>query len=235
MPIPPGTLRVTFQTVLGGSEIALYGFHCQVLDVEGVNNELLRQVAEKARDEWISAMSVEKPAWASSVVWQAVRCDLLSIAPGPGYKKVVDSGFSEFGTSGPTSYAGTGTDSLPWECSMVVSLAAYPQGAFAVNKGRLRGRFYLPPMVKGVVSGVTGEFNAQAVSNTVGEMGTFLEAMNGPISTEIDDDLRVVVLSGVNDSVAAVEHIWIDSKVDSQRRRENRQPATVRQYYALGD
>jgi hypothetical protein len=235
MAIPPGTLRVTFQTALGGSEIALYGFHCQVLDVEAVSQSLLVQVAEKARDAWLDSMSAEKGAYSTGVVWQAVRCDLLDPQPGPSHLKVVDSGFANFAQSGDGSYAGTGATSLPWETSMVVSLAAYPAGSFAVNKGRRRGRFYLPPMVPAVVSGPTGEFTPQTLTNSVAAFGDFLEQMTGEISDTIPDQLRVVVLSQVDDAVRPVEHLWIDSKVDSQRRRENRQPARQREIYSLTD
>lgn len=235
MAIPPGTVRVTFQTALGGSEIALYGFHGQVVGVEGLGGTILEQIAEKCRDAWIDSMAAEKGAYSTGVVWQAVRVDQLDIAPGPGYKKVIESGFASFDTSGAGSYAGTAATSLPWETSLVVSMAAYPAGAFAVNKGRRRGRFYLPPMNPNVVSGPTGELTPSTLANTIAAMGDFFEQLTGPISTEITDVFRVVVLSSVDDTVRPVEHLWIDSKIDSQRRRENRQPARERLTYTLTD
>lgn len=233
MAVSPGLLHCTFNTRLGGSEIALFGFHLELLEVEGVNHGMLEAVAEKARDEWLGAWGSLTSLFSPAVVFESVRIDHLDPQPGLSHLHVTDSAFSSFGTTGPTAFAGSGSNSGPWSSSVVVSYAAYSPGEFAVNKGRYRGRYYLPPFNNGMATGATGELsetNTQAVATAA---GNFHEALNDLVSETLDDQLQLVVLSRADDTARRVEQVWVDSKLDTQRRRENRQKATQRKVVLL--
>lgn len=235
MPVPPGTMRITFNTRLGGSEIALYGFHLNATDAEAVGGSFLEEVAKKARDSWLEAFDTYRPVFSQACVWESVRADLLSIEPGVRYLKVQDSAFAPFDQSGDNSYKGTGQYSLPWECSAVVSMAAYAPGAFEVNKGRWRGRYYLPPLAVNTIGLTTGEMLEATTTGLADTAAEFHNALNGELSDTLDDDIRTVVLSRSDDTVRVVRQVWVDSKVDAQRRRENRQPATFKRVVLLDE
>lgn len=235
MAVPSTLMRVTFQTRLGGSEIALYGFHMDCPDAVGLNNAFLEAVAEKARDTWIDTWGANKTFFGSGVTWEAVRVDHLDPTPGPGHLHVTDSAFAAFATSGAGSYVGSSGNSGPWSSSVVVSYAAYLPGQFAVNKGRWRGRYYLPPMLASNAAGPTGEMPQGNVDAIQGAALDFHETMNDLLSETLDDQIELVVLSRADDTARRARQIWVDSKLDTQRRRENRQPATYKKTGTLDD
>lgn len=225
--------RVTFTARLGGSEIALFGFHMDDADATGYSVGILQAIADKARDTWIDTWGANKTFFGNGVVFESVRVDRLNPAAGLPHLKVENSAFAPFATSGATSYAGTGGNSGPWSSSVVISMAAYSPGEFEVNKGRYRGRYYLPPMIATNAAGPTGEMPEGNVDALAAAAQEFHNQLNGDISEALDDDIRLVVLSRSDDTARRVEQIWVDSKLDTQRRRENRQPATYKKTLLL--
>lgn len=226
-------MRATFNTRLGGSEIALYGFHLELLDVVAITDGDLQQIVDKVRDTWLDVMPTAKTYWSQAVVWESVRLDLLNNEAGPRYGKVLTSVFAPFASSGANSYAGTGGNSLPWSSSAVVSMAAYAPGQFEVNKGRWRGRYYLPPFIAGLPGGPTGEIPEGSLNPLADMLGEFHETLNDEVSDTLPNQLQLVVLSTSDDTVRRVRQVWMDSKLDTQRRRENRQPATLKRTVVL--
>ena len=232
MPVGPGVARATFQGRLGGSEIALFGFHVRLADVVAIDDEDEQAVADKIRDSWLDAFGTAKDLFSGALTLEAVRCDWLDNTPGLGYLKTRSVSIAEFASSGTGSFIVTGA-SLPWECALVVSLAAYAPGGFAINEGRKRGRYYLPALPGSIITGTEGQLADTAVTAYADRVADFHETVNDQVSPELPNQLRTVVLSRADDTTWDVQHLWVDSKVDSQRRRENRQPALFRQTRTL--
>jgi len=120
---------------------------------------------------------------------------------------------------------GQATDpALPWETSLALSLYTYPRGSFTANARRKRGRIYLPPMAALVLdSSNSGYFSNANIATLLGELKTFMSHVG-------EDDLGVKVVdpgvySRVDSTVRDVVQLSIDAKIDSQRRRQNRETA----------
>lgn len=125
-----------------------------------------------------------------------------------------------------TAWNGTASaPALPWETSLCISLYGYNPGSFASNARQKRGRYYLPPMASEILEG--------------GNSGFMQDALLEPILAEQNDfyghlyagafpgTLVVipVVYSRVAEDFTPVQYLVADAKIDSQRRRENRELA----------
>lgn len=229
MAVPTNLARVTMHGRLGGSEVALFGFHLRVGTESALTEPQMQQVADRIRDAWMQALGTKKDLFSGAYQLEYVRLDWLNPAGGPQHLKTRAVTNSALDVSGTNSFIGTGA-SLPWECALCISLAAYPQGGFAPNKGRHRGRFYLPALPASIISGTEAQLPDSATAAYATAMVNFLELVNDQVGGGLTAQMRVVVLSRVDDAAYDVQHIWVDSKVDSQRRRENRQPAAKRLY-----
>lgn len=228
MAVPENLCRVTMHGRLGGSEIALWGFHVRIGTDATLTEAQRQQVADRVRDAWLSALTGKADLFSGAYQLEHVRLDWLDPGPGPGHLKTTDVTISALAQTGSGSFRGTG-DSLPWECALVVSLAAYPEGGFAPNKGRHRGRWYWPAIPKSSITGIEAQLPDTAVSAYGTAAVNFLELVNSPVGGGLSAQMRSVVLSRADDAAYDIEHIWVDSRVDSQRRRENRQPVSNRQ------
>jgi hypothetical protein len=155
----------------------------------------------------------------------SVKVDHLSATNG----STLDQGVALF--SGADAWVGSATDSLPWETSLAVSLFGYERGVFATNKGRKRGRFYLPPMGVNVLSGKSGQLTDTALTALNTQLGAFLNDVQGMNfssgSPEQDEDyFNLVVMSigtpskQLDPTTTPVTHMYIDGELDSQRRRQ---------------
>lgn len=232
MAVPVNLARVTMHGALGGSEIALWGFHLRVGTDAALTEPQRQQVADRIRDAWLSALTAKHDLFSGAYTLEHVRLDWLDPAGGPHHLKTTDVTLSVLDTTGAGSFKGSG-DSLPWECALVVSLAAYPQGGFAPNKGRHRGRWYFPAIPKSSVAGTDAALPDSATAAYATAAVNFLELVNSPVGGGLDAQMRAVVLSRADDAAYDIEHLWVDSKIDSQRRRENRQPGGYRAYAPL--
>lgn len=232
MAVPNNLAKVTMHGRLGGSEIALFGFHIRLATSSEPTEAQRQEVADKIGETWLDAFGTAKDLFCGAYQLEYVRLDWLDPEPGPHHLKTDVVTTSSFATSGTNSFIGTGA-SLPWECAIVVSMAAYPPGGFAPNKGRHRGRFYLPGVPASVITGTEAQMPDTAVQAYSERAAAWLEAINDVVSDDFDTQMRVVILSRVDDAAYDVQHIWVDSKIDSQRRRENRQPALFRRTETL--
>lgn len=122
-------------------------------------------------------------------------------------------------------WAGTADPpALPWETSLAVSLYTYQPGTFQIHGRRHRGRFYLPPMAASVLDNSNSGFVANSsISARLSGYKTFLNHLGG-----LADDSRwatVGVFSRMDSVVRPATFVSIDAKIDSQRRRQNRETA----------
>lgn len=132
------------------------------------------------------------------------------------------------------AWHGVATDAcLPWETSLCISLYTYVPDTFVPNGRRQRGRYYLPPMVSTVLEGGNSGFVQNALLPTLlGEQVNFY----GKLYAGAGFDPLVVIpivysRSAGKDSDPVppefyiVSHLVADAKIDSQRRRQNREDA----------
>lgn len=115
-------------------------------------------------------------------------------------------------------------ESLPLECSMVVSYAG-PEVS-GVNAARRRGRIYLPTFNNATTSSSGGRVTySTATRNTVRTaFSTFCNALIDlptPVYLVVYSPTTHAGGSSLFDSVTTVTRGWIDSEIDTQRRRGN--------------
>lgn len=236
LPVVPDAMKVTFRATLehssGPVEEAQFGFTGVRVHRTGNPTDWkadVQQLAEKVRDKWIERVT-QKGFWSAAVRMATVRVDHLNAADG----KTQDVGIAPFVGAGNEWY-GSGADSLPWETTMAVSLYGYGAGEFVLNKARKRGRMYLPPMAILAASGYAGQMTQGNLNNLTANMVAFFNDVQG---AEFDSgspeqeadyfDLRILSrgtqLKPLDPSSTPVTRIRLDSRIDSQRRRERQQP-----------
>lgn len=117
---------------------------------------------------------------------------------------------------------------MPPEVAVCVSAWAYPPGGFASNKGRKRGRFYLPYLASGTLAQhgrLSTAFTSslatasQALFNDIQGMHTFNEDTPPDPNPDYWD---FVVASKVDASWHNVDFVSVDDIYDSQRRRQHK-------------
>lgn len=114
---------------------------------------------------------------------------------------------------------------LPWETSLCISLYAYQPGTFVVNGKQKRGRYYLPPMSSQVLDASnSGFFDNGLIAATLAEQATFYSHL---YAGAFPGTLVVVpvIYSRVAQDLYTAEYLVTDAKIDSQRRRQNREIA----------
>jgi hypothetical protein len=117
---------------------------------------------------------------------------------------------------------------MPPEVALCVSLYAYPPGGFATQKGRKRGRIYLPYLTA-TINDIDGKVTAAARGTLATEWAAFFTACNGIQSAAgRTDPMNVVVASSVGAGATyEVLHVAVDDHWDMQKRRQ-RQDTPVR-------
>lgn len=125
-----------------------------------------------------------------------------------------------------TAWAGSASaGALPWETSLCVSLYTYEPGTFIVNGRRRRGRYYLPPMSVAVMEAGTSGFVQNAmITGLLAEQKAFYGHL---YAGAFPGTLVVipVVYSRKDEDLYITQYLVMDAKLDSQRRRENRETA----------
>jgi hypothetical protein len=143
----------------------------------------------------------------------------------------LDKGTALF--DGTKTWQGTGGISLPYSSSCVVSLFGYQPGTLAPQRGRKRGRFYLPPLATTVMDDATGLYNIEdgaAVANVATYMGNFLNdvegmEIGGPYP-DVADFVHLGILSIASQAFVQCRYVAVDNVPDVMRSRVNKLPAT---------
>jgi hypothetical protein len=116
--------------------------------------------------------------------------------------------------------------SLPWETALVCSLYSYPRGSFQVNPRRKRGRIYLPPMAASVLDTSNSGYVSDAlVTEILAACANFIEdAEKESLGVALSPP---VIFSRVGQELYEVTDLYMDAKIDAQRRRQNSETAGV--------
>ena len=135
-------------------------------------------------------------------------------------------------TPGFTPYDWEGTAGgvqLPWQTSLVISLYAYPPGEFKANGKSFRGRFYTPPLSSSVIAGDgSGGLSLGTASSIAGMYAQVLKELQEHDYTGFPAFApKLVVNSRRYTMTNLVQSVRVDTKLDTQRRRTNREIAEV--------
>lgn len=112
--------------------------------------------------------------------------------------------------------------SLPLECTMVVSYAAAPEsGAIAARR---RGRIFLPTFVDPSTNSASGQvsWDNTTINAVGGAFQAFVDnvaAEATPILLSVFSPTNYALTSSYDLSTIKVESLWVDNEPDTQRRR----------------
>lgn len=124
-----------------------------------------------------------------------------------------------------TAFGGSSGHNLPPECALVASLRTDLKGRSG------RGRMYLP--LTGMLIGNDGLAPAVCATDVAGAVAAFLNSCDGHTfesSTGSDTGrLRAVVNSTTHGMTSDVNKVLVDTRVDAQRRREDKLPSVTHQ------
>ena len=127
----------------------------------------------------------------------------------------------------PTDWVGAASQSLPWSNAFVVSLYTYVRGAFTAQAKSKRGRIYLPPLGTTILNaGPGGEMSigdTNTIRDAIGTWLTHLVGHSGPGGFSFHPG----VLSKTHNYFNELLQLSCDNKMDTQRRREKQQTATI--------
>jgi len=129
------------------------------------------------------------------------------------------------------SLPGLGTSGvLPPEVSLVLSLYGYPAGTFTSQRGRKRGRIYLPYLAGSSLSN-TGHVSTSAMDTCMTGFGAIFNDIQGmhagnPIPPGNSSDYMALVVASGFGIATQVDHLAVDNLFDMQSRRQNKAVAT---------
>lgn len=149
------------------------------------------------------------------------KCAHLEAATG----HVLDEGAYDVPSGVLQGIATTGM--MPPEVAVAVSAWSYLPGGFASNKGRKRGRFYLPYVAKGLVEtdGTIKESSATDLANGFKNLFNDIQGMHTHEAGGIDPDyFDFITVSKVDATWHNVDWVSVDTHFDSQRRRQHQAP-----------
>lgn len=150
---------------------------------------------------WASAVHAD---WATTTIWTGLRLYYYPTLPGVA---------THVAESTVTPYAGSSSAGMPSEIALVHTLQT------ALAGRRYRGRMYVPLTananmeVNGNLSDTRTALHADATAGLVTALNAIIESG--------DDFGSVAVISQVGGVAEPVTSIRVDSKADSQRRREH--------------
>jgi hypothetical protein len=134
-----------------------------------------------------------------------------------------------------TPWTGTpSAHSLPWATTLAVSLYAYEPGTFTSNARNKRGRIYLPPLNTDTMSDTkSGEIALASAQSLRDQVKAWLSAIATHDLASSMDRAEPGVLStqrklepGYPGLFSPISWLAVDTKLDTQRRRERQQLAT---------
>lgn len=175
-------------------------------------------LAGAARSNWASGFP--KPNFSPGVTLAAAKATRQNTS---GHALNVGQDASSGG-----SWQGSGSQSLPWEVALCVSLYGYPRGNFVSNARSKRGRIYLPPLASAIlINSLTGEISITDAENLRDAVGTWLSAV---ATTDLGASMHrwePQILSKTHSLVSEIVQLSVDNKLDSQRRRQKQLPAVI--------
>lgn len=206
MPIPLGYSRHVLSGHLSGGEIFQTGFW----------------VSEAPSDAAATTADAQAVATYLNAHWIDPGSPVSLLDSAAGYDKITVYSYpnggpdaSYVGEAALTGAVGSGTQSLPDQCALVVSLHTGMSGR------RHKGRMYTP-MTKGTVA-TGGQLAGSFTNNVATWWGATFAGINSAVAPGF-----VVVLSQIAGSAQRVTSVAVDTRVDIQRRRADRiTPATT--------
>jgi hypothetical protein len=210
--------RVLYTFLLGtDGEVAETGFHVRWAHADPTEDANLTALATAANQAWVDGFESVEADFPTTVILDSTK--VYHIVPGAS-----SDGIAHLPASGDLVWAGTAGTSLPWEVSFCVTLET--THGFVTKPRRQRGRMYLPPCGSGVLdSAGFGIINSTKQTDLMSATLACLESMNNLVD---GTEARVVVYSPTGAKTTDVVYVSSDRKLDSQRRRENRQLVPAR-------
>lgn len=211
--------RIGFGLYDGGVRVegASIGFWGERYHIPGNTIDLDADTTEAAgniRDKWIADCDA-LPSYTSSVV----KAELVDVYAMDTSGKALAKGTSAF--EGGSTWDGTGSQSLPWQSAIVVSLFGYVQGTVVQQRGRKRGRIYLPvPSANALAS--DGGLTSGVQGGILDNMGTFfndVQGMHMGANTTGWDYWNLGVVSRTGGIFTEIIQVGVGRIVDTQRRR----------------
>lgn len=213
MPIPSGYSRSTFYGHLEGGDI----FNMSLWANEApLDNAATQTQANAFRDAFNAKNSnVFSPTHyiRSGSGYDGVRVYSYTDTTGKA-AHIGDASIAKPGTAGSTGL-------LPQQVALCVSLLTAQAGRSA------KGRIYMPLMV--LALGFGGQADSPTVDGVAAWWATFITALN----TAIGGPAKIGVLSQKHGTFQPITAVAVDTRLDIQRRRANRENVTYRNVTAV--
>jgi hypothetical protein len=223
VPQPNNLVKVTVQfdltdassVVEDHAEIGIWG---QLPDWDGSNADaVLEALATYAAGQWVADISPTR--YSPAVVLNGVVAGSYNTAG----NLTAEQKF----TNSPSDWVGAASQSMPWAVSPVVSLYTYQRGTFVLQGKSKRGRVYLPPVgTTAMGNAVSGEMSVTNAEDFRDDIATWLAAIVGH-SLPGGFAFHPGVLSKTHNYFNQLAYLSVDTKLDTQRRRERQQLATI--------
>lgn len=204
--------------VVDQAEFGIYGVLTWTPGDDGAWTDVLQALATAGRGEW--AGSFPKTLMSPGLSLNSCKATQQSTS---GHALLVAQDSSEGG-----SWAGSASQSLPWEVAIVISTYSYPRGSFVPNARSRRGRAYLGPLGSNIlISSLTGEISITDAETLRDAFGDWLSALAGNIFGDSDHRFVPSILSRHLVQSFPITQLSVDNKLDSQRRRQKTLPAVI--------
>lgn len=232
--VPNDMIHVNLRYLLGTGatkEEANYGFYMKFVDETLPTGAIDLSV----NINWQSAIDALAGDIVDSHVtlWDAVK-SVFPAAVKPDSVKIThldNDGHELHGArAGLVDGPGTGTPTMPFQTSLVVTLFGYVPGTFTTDRARKRNRFYLPPLHAGAMLN-TGVIDNGTRDVLLDGYDAFFEDLQGKRTTygsapSFDPGywaMRTLSRVGAGRQTQ-VEAIGIGNVIDTQRRRRRSLP-----------
>jgi hypothetical protein len=231
VPVPQNTVyaRWNFLLASGGANLETASIGLHATRVHTVANPIdwpadLQAWCDDHSSMWATAFDGMKTITGSAVTLDTVELYLIDATTGKAAAKGLHT------MTGTDRWKGTSDHSLPFQCSLVVSLYGYTPGGFAQDAPSKRGRFYLPPFSDDALD-VDGRMDGTTQGNVSVWATAFLNDFQGSHIGDVfpgqdSDFLDLRVLSLVSGKeprpvgvMTPVTDVRIGRVIDTQRRR----------------
>lgn len=224
MPFPQNMIYIRYEFAWQNTEIQDTGLWAEVVQegaaaFPGWGDNTMQALADKAVNAWVAGFDAEA-RFSASV--DAVRAVVYHYDQ--SHNEVLDR--SEAAFTDANAWGGTASNSMPPQNSVVLSLYGYDPAGYTPQRGRKRGRMYLPTPAAGDID-ATGKLTV-TIQQQYLDMGTnFMNALTGQLdipdeAESGDTHIRPVVNSVAGSIATRVGWLRVGRVVDTQRRRRNK-------------